>query len=300
MNILFLHGLDSQPFEDRKKVLSQYGTVDMPHIDYRNQSDIYNTYYQQAILNKCDLIIGHSLGGVLAYYIGRSLNIPYLLFMPAFSSGNLKLLSIPENLATPKKHFKELAVISKNDQVIDNSKTYNFIGANNIIEIESNGDKGHSLSPTTLQQYTEQFLNKNTNESYRMITSILEFGQAMQRASLFNISTIKKEIEIEMNIQHTVHSIERSRRHGSTQDFISNDDIKSAVSTATETIVSLIIENEINVGDSILISRASDNLNVVGTINLKTKEDDSLVFRVVTVMRKVGFKPKDDTYTIDI
>lgn len=124
------------------------------------------------------------------------------------------------------------------------------------------------------------------------------FERSDIQQNIFNISTIKKEIEVEINIQHSVHSIERTRRHDSTNDIITNQDIKDVVTLGSEKIIESIIENKLNIGDAVLITRKSDWLNVVGSLNLKNNNSDIIVFKVITVMKEQNFINKKGTYQI--
>jgi hypothetical protein len=141
-----------------------------------------------------------------------------------------------------------------------------------------------------------------------MITTIKDWKEHINKLNemrdieknIFNISTIKKEIEVEINIQHSIHSIERTRRHDSTNDIISNEDIKSCVLEATEMLIDAIIENKLNIGDAVLITRKSDTVNVVGSLNLKSKNDNTIIFKVITVMKTNNFINKKGTYQIII
>lgn len=116
--------------------------------------------------------------------------------------------------------------------------------------------------------------------------------------SIFNVGKITKDVKVELELQHTIHSIEHQRKHDSENDHISNADIKSVVDEATQEIINCLIEDKINIGDSILITRKSDNLNVVGAISLKNKYMDVLVFTVNIVMRTEKFDNKLNSYKI--
>lgn len=118
--------------------------------------------------------------------------------------------------------------------------------------------------------------------------------------NIFNISTIKKQIEVEIDIQHSLHSLVRTRRHDSTNDIITNQDIKKVVNLGSEQIIQLILENILNIGDTVLITRKLDWLNVVGSLNLKSKSSDTILFKVITVMKEEKFINRKGTYQIFI
>jgi superfamily I DNA and RNA helicase len=134
---------------------------------------------------------------------------------------------------------------------------------------------------------------------------ILKFNEMVNERNdleknLFKITNIKKTIEVELDVQHSVHSIERTRRHDDGEKFISNDDIKAVVTDATEQIISSIIENKLNVGDAVLITRKSDWLNIVGSLKLKEANNDTIIFKVITVMKEEKFRNIKKTYQIFI
>lgn len=110
------------------------------------------------------------------------------------------------------------------------------------------------------------------------------------------IGHISKEVTIELDLKHTQHSL---GRQGRGTDYITNEDIKNAVGTATEQMVDLIIANKLNVGDSVLITRKEDRLNVVGSLSLK-KGTDIINFTVITCMRVEKFLNKNNTLQIFI
>jgi len=160
MNILFLHGLDSKPYEDRIKLLSKYGNVDMPLIDYRNQPNIFYTYLEKVKEKHYDVIVGHSLGGCLAFHLCNQLqDTECLLFMPSFKSPSEKFLSLPDVIDTTLVPDDLLTIISVNDKVVNNDATYDMIPTDDIVEIDDvEGDNGHSLSPTVLEKWFRIFI----------------------------------------------------------------------------------------------------------------------------------------------
>lgn len=131
-----------------------------------------------------------------------------------------------------------------------------------------------------------------------MITTINEFKKLNEdnMMGFDKIGTIKKDITIELDLKHTQHSLDR-RGRGS--NFITNEDIKNVVDVATDQMVDLIIANKLNIGDSVLITRKEDNLNIVGALSLK-KGTDIINFTVITCMRVDKFLNKNNTLQIFI
>ncbi|GJH39967.1 hypothetical protein RCZ04_05170 [Capnocytophaga sp. HP1101] len=83
MTILYLHGLDSYLQDDRRAVLSSYGEIFAPTIDYRNAPKLFEQLQKEYA--EVDVFIGSSLGGLVVYYLAQVLNKPCLLFNPALT-----------------------------------------------------------------------------------------------------------------------------------------------------------------------------------------------------------------------
>lgn len=406
MKILFLHGLDSKPYQDRIDLLSKYGTVEMPFIDYRTETDVFGRISKIVESFNPDIIIGHSMGGILSYYLSNEYNKTNLMFMPAFFSSNAHFMNVPKDVINLQANNKKLAVIGTHDTAVDNKNTKNVLPANVIHEEPI----GHQLSPMILDKYfkkimgltemittinefkkhikenmikenigdisleeiaiekfNKEFINEinsmfkpaNTRgikqmwivqgilndgyfivdetsykpgNSYKLINYnlihsyfdkknniqqndiITSFNKISDKDTFINtcksymsikedammgldkIGHIAKEVTIELDLKHTQHSL---GRQGRGSDYITNEDIKNAVSTATDQMVDLIIANKLNVGDSVLITRKEDRLNVVGALSLK-KGTDIINFTVITCMRVEKFLNKNNTLQIFI
>ena len=290
MKILFLHGLDSKPYQDRIAILSKYGEVDMPFIDYRKMNDTFAKMEKHVKSFSPDIIVGHSMGGLLAYHLCNKYKVKCLMFMPAFFSSNAKFLCIPKDEdGLYGQHDDMLAVIGSHDDAVDNEATKRVLPADKIEVIDS----GHKLAPTVLEYWFKKFNDLNLVmklEGRNMVTSIREFQQ-----NFFKIGNITKDIQVDIEIEHGVHSLERQRRHDSVDGFISNADIKAVINAGSEQFVDCLIENKLNINDAVLITRKSDNLNVVGSIGLK---NNNILFKVITVMRTPDFRNKHKTYQI--
>lgn len=132
-----------------------------------------------------------------------------------------------------------------------------------------------------------------------MITTINEFRQLNERddfAAVSKIGSISKEITIDLDLRHSMHSMERQGRDGV---FIKNADIKAAVDKATEQIVELLINNTLNTGDPVWIYDSSNDLNVVGSLNAQ-KNSDKILFKLITCMFHKNFYNKNNTYKVTV
>ena len=81
MKILYLHGLDSHIYEDRKQFLESYGELFAPILDYRNTPNLFENLIKE--YKNIDVIIDISAGGLVGYYLAQVLKKPCLLFNPA-------------------------------------------------------------------------------------------------------------------------------------------------------------------------------------------------------------------------
>lgn len=110
------------------------------------------------------------------------------------------------------------------------------------------------------------------------------------------IGKITKQITIELDLKHSMHSMERQ---GRSDKYIKNSDIKETVDKATEQIVDLLIDNTLNVGDPVWIYNSANDLNVVGSL-LANKHNDNITFRVITCMFHKNFYNKNNTYKVTV
>jgi len=126
--ILYLHGLEGNLSDDKRKVLQQIGEVWGHDIDYRKPK-ILHELVQQATEFKPDFIIGSSMGGYIGFMISKILNIPCLLFNPAFPyrtiEPDISGVEIPEN-----KSAKTTIILGKKDQTIKYEDNLKFITDN--------------------------------------------------------------------------------------------------------------------------------------------------------------------------
>ncbi len=111
-----------------------------------------------------------------------------------------------------------------------------------------------------------------------------------------NIGKINKQITIEIDLKHSMHSMERQ---GRSTEFIKNSDIKATVDSATPQIADLLMNNTLNVGDPIYIFNKTTNLNIVGSLTY-SKFNDKYMFKLITVMISADFYNKNKTYKVTV
>ena len=155
--VLFLHGLDSRPYEDRVAILKASGAdIFAPHIDYRTQDEIA---IATGIIEKEGIthVVGHSLGGILSYYMSNKYKIPALMFNPAFGSFNVKYfeqIDAVKNLPVFKNQY---AVIGMKDDVVRPEDMLNGLKHATIWKEE---ELGHKVDPGTYKKYFDIFAEK--------------------------------------------------------------------------------------------------------------------------------------------
>lgn len=124
-----------------------------------------------------------------------------------------------------------------------------------------------------------------------MITNINEYRDFY---NISKITTLDVEIELEIDVEHTQHSLERQGRD---TNYVKNADIKETVNKATEQIIDNIIKNKIDIYDRVWIYNSSNDLNVVGSL---INKNDKFIFKVITVMFHKDFRNKKETFKITI
>jgi len=125
LKILYLHGLEGNLSVEKRKVLQQFGEVMGGDIDYRKPKIIHELV-QHAIDFKPDYIIGSSMGGYVGFLISKILNLPCLLFNPAFPYRTIEP-DISEVEIPASKTAKTTIILGNNDQTIKYSDNLKFI-----------------------------------------------------------------------------------------------------------------------------------------------------------------------------
>jgi hypothetical protein len=152
--VLFLHGLDSRPYEDRVEILKASGAdIFAPHIDYRKDDEIA---IATGIIEKEGIthLVGHSLGGILSYYMSNKYKIPALLFNPAFGSENQKYFEQIDAVKNLPVFPDQYAVVGMQDEVVNP-----FVMLANLkhAKVWKVGDLPHRIQPSTYKEYFDKF-----------------------------------------------------------------------------------------------------------------------------------------------
>ena len=112
------------------------------------------------------------------------------------------------------------------------------------------------------------------------------------------IGSVSDKIEVIIDINKSKHAGQRQYRHGM-QDFIQDKQIKKAIEDAVQQIAKSLIFDQMNIDQYVCVinRKFNPNLNIVGVI---TRKGQKLIFKVLTIMRKDGFKVKPETYRLEI
>jgi predicted esterase YcpF (UPF0227 family) len=124
MNTLYLHGLYSSPNAEKMAALQQLGHQPIaPHINYA-QPGVFAWLYQMAVAQQAQCIIGSSMGGYAGFYLSRLLNVPALLFNPAFVFTSAAPPAVDK---TGTHQPLQCFTIGTNDDVVIPSQTFDFL-----------------------------------------------------------------------------------------------------------------------------------------------------------------------------
>jgi hypothetical protein len=154
--ILYLHGLDSNPGDKGEWLASHFSNVIMPHVDYRREgSTIFNQIINLLKGKEVSLIIGNSMGGFLAFWLCRKLNVPGILFNPALHKQSTDVQVDRTASATPTM----TVILGKKDTWIDPNITKkwladNYSGNTEIIM----DDLEHRISREEFQKHVLQLV----------------------------------------------------------------------------------------------------------------------------------------------
>lgn len=126
--------------------------------------------------------------------------------------------------------------------------------------------------------------------------------KAMASRKPVEIGYIKQPVEIRIEIEKHAHVMDRQWRHG-LDDKITDDEIIESVELAVEQITIDLMHDEFDVYDDkgelnrFIIRNTENNLNIVCVLEPGEWEFKLIV---ITVMKKVGFKPNSGQYVVEV
>ncbi len=117
MNILYLHGLDSNLSIEKREVLEPFGNIIAPNLDYRANPNMIETLYTEYKNQNIDVIIGSSMGGFAGFYLSKLMQIPALLFNPALPYRTSVLQNIPI-INDDHNHLLQIVIGNQDDVIL--------------------------------------------------------------------------------------------------------------------------------------------------------------------------------------
>lgn len=153
LKCLYLHGLGADVSQEIKDALSEYELI-YPHINYDGTTQPYYDCLDILNKNEIDFIVGHSVGGVMAYWLAKEKNVPALLLCPAFGDEYTVYVSKQVKRCTPKM----LAIIGTEDDEVDSTEIRNKLKTQencSIVEVETD----HDIEPNMLKNLVINFLS---------------------------------------------------------------------------------------------------------------------------------------------
>ncbi len=170
--ILFLHGLNSRPYEDRIEILMASGAeVFCPHIIYQNHDSV-KVAEEIIVKEGITHLVGHSMGGILAYLLSNKYKLPCLMFNPAMHDVNFTYFS-DLGLAGDPVFYKQYAVVGMKDDVVYPEIQFKALP---LATIYQDPDLGHKVDPETYKRHFDLFYSRTTIEVTKSeMTSYLEY-----------------------------------------------------------------------------------------------------------------------------
>ena len=133
--ILFLHGLESKANCDKVGFLRSLGhIVTSPKINYR-EDNCYDNLKTLVKYNTYDVIIGSSMGGWVAWNLGKDLGIPVLLLNPAVHSRSIDIDIEPVRESKASKVFLAIGLA---DDIIDPDTTIDWLNKHDKLDWNMN------------------------------------------------------------------------------------------------------------------------------------------------------------------
>jgi len=155
LTCLYIHGLGAKVDNKIKEALSDYKVL-YPEIDYNGTTEPYYKCLDILEKYKVDFIIGHSIGGVMAYWLAKEKNVPALLLCPAFGDDYKVYVSKSVKRNTPKMK----AVIGTLDEEVSSKEVEKVLDRQPNCEIVK-FKTDHDISKSNLESFTKQFVKDN-------------------------------------------------------------------------------------------------------------------------------------------
>ena len=156
--VVYLHGLESKQNCLKVHYLRDIGfEVLNPKMDYKDPNCFIDTQYKIQEF-KPDLIIGSSMGGYFAWFMGKYFETPVILLNPALHSRSFE--PVIDNWGC-ELASKVYLITDKDDDVIDPSQTVKWLNENDKWDLNPNnhivGKHGHRTPVSILITFFSYF-----------------------------------------------------------------------------------------------------------------------------------------------
>lgn len=155
--VVFFHGLESTAGGPKYKFLKdRYGDVYAPQMEYASNPSLFDQVYENLKNQKIRVIIGSSMGGYFAYYLGKKLGCDVILFNPALPYRTTFEPNIDKS--GNRKSFCNI-ILGKKDDVIEPADTIEWLtnnekASNYAIDYE---DNGHQTPLNLFTKYVKKY-----------------------------------------------------------------------------------------------------------------------------------------------
>jgi predicted esterase YcpF (UPF0227 family) len=154
--VVYFHGLESNAGGPKYKFLKdRYGDVYSPQMDYAGNPSLFDQIYNNLKNQKIEVIIGSSMGGYFAYYLGKKLGVNTILFNPALPYRT----TIEPNIdkSGRQKSFSNI-ILGKRDIIISPEDTLEWLvnnekSSNYSVDYE---DIGHRSPVSVFTKYVKK------------------------------------------------------------------------------------------------------------------------------------------------
>jgi len=156
--VLYLHGFKGEPNPDFMDAMNDSNLkVIAPQLHYE-KAPVWNDLSTIIEQKKPDIIIGHSLGGYLAYYLSQQFGIPTLMLAPAFGLSETALHDlqpIPTSAQElPSVSRNKIAVIGAQDEELNVKEVENFLEGK--AELYEEPNMGHDIPLDIFNKYLKE------------------------------------------------------------------------------------------------------------------------------------------------
>ncbi len=147
--VLLLHGLDGSIDNEQLSILEDLGyNVLSLTLDYKtvNAWDIIKNI-------SVDGVIGHSLGGFMAYYFSNFKKIPCLMFMPDFGKEMHDVQKLEKSILDLPVYKNKIVVTGTEDEDVDIEANNKILKGIKTYEVKSD----HMPSLDVFKKYVKEF-----------------------------------------------------------------------------------------------------------------------------------------------